>query len=131
MHATVPFEVNSMKATIPEGIDFTWKGCSINSGPIHVTLDDQARAEGDNRGELDYDSNKARARFNLKMEFPALAKGIIGSALPELTQPIRGVLQSEGLITEDHNFGLSGPLEVQEHPLVDPQEVSASILPGR
>ena len=61
MKATVPFKVTKMDATIPEGIDLVWKGCTINSGPLQVQLDNLARAEGDNCGELDYETNVARA----------------------------------------------------------------------
>src|ERR1700758_3151310 len=68
MQARVPFGITSMKATIPEGINLVWNGCTINSGPLQVQLDDEARAEGDNRGELDYEANVAHARFNMRID---------------------------------------------------------------
>src|SRR5207249_8427340 len=74
MQATVPFGITKMDATIPEGIDFVWNGRAINSGPLQVQLDNQARAEGDNRGELDYGTNVARARFNLRIDLSGVAK---------------------------------------------------------
>ena len=54
MRTRVPIDITKMDATIPEGIDLVWNGRTINSGPLHVQLDDQAHGEGDNRGELDY-----------------------------------------------------------------------------
>jgi hypothetical protein len=131
MRATVPFGIAKMDATIPEGIDLVWNGCTINSGPLHVQLDDQAHAEGDNRGELDYETNMARARFNLKIDLSGLVKLLARAAHCESIEPIRAVLYSEGVVTEDHNFGLSGPMEFQPHPLFAPEGISALILPGR
>jgi len=120
-----------MNATIPEGIDLVWNGCTINSGPLHVQLDDQAHAEGDNRGELDYETNFARARFNLRIDLSGVAKLLARTAYCEPMEPIRAVLHSEGVVTEDHNFGLSGPMEFQPHALVGPEGISATVLPGR
>src|SRR5262249_43977985 len=131
MQATVPFNVTKMDATIPEGIDFVWKGCRVNSGPLQVRLDDLARAEGDNCGELDYETNMARARFNVRIDLSGVAKVLAEVAYCEPIQPIRAVVNSEGVITEDHNFGLSGPMEVQDHPLFGGQGLVAAILPGR
>src|SRR2546422_9416165 len=118
MQTTVPFGITKMEATIPEGIHFVWNGCTINSGPLRVQLDDQARAEGDNRGELDIDLS-------------GVAKLLARAAHCEPLEPIRAVLHSEGVIAEDHNFGLSGPMEVQPHPLFGGEGVSAAVLPGR
>jgi hypothetical protein len=131
MQATVPFGITKMDATIPEGIHFVWNGCTINSGPLRVQLDDQARAEGDNRGELDYETNIARARFNVRIDLSGVAKLLARAAYCEPIEPIRAVLHSEGVIAEDHNFGLSGPMEVQPHPLFGAEGVSAAVLPGR
>ena len=131
MQAAVPFAITKMKATIPEGVDLVWSGCTINSGPLQVQLDDRARAEGDNRGELNYATNVARARFNLKVDLSGVAKLLARAAHCGPLEPIRAVLYSEGVVTEDHNFGLSGPMEFQAHPLLGPEGVSAAILPGR
>jgi len=131
MQSTVPFGVTKMDATIPEGIDFVWNRCTINSGPLRVQLDDHARAEGDNRGELDYETNVARARFNLRIDLSGVAKLLARAAQCEPIEPIRAVLHSDGIITEDHNFGLSGPMEVQPHPLFGSEGVLAAVLPGR
>jgi hypothetical protein len=131
MQGTVPFDITRMDATIPEGIDFVWNGCTINSGPLRVQLDDQARAEGDNRGELDYETNMARARFNVRIDFSSVAKLLASATDCELVEPVRAVLHSEGVITEDHNFGFSGPMEIHPHRVFSGEGVSAAILPGR
>lgn len=131
MQTRVPFGITKMDATIPEGIDLVWNGRTINSGPLQVLLDDQAHAEGDNRGELDYESNVARARFNLRVDVSGLVKLLARAAFCEPVEPVRAVLHSEGVVTEDHNFGLSGPMEVQPHPLFGAKGVSAAVLPGR
>src|SRR5215831_11521885 len=74
MRATVPFDITKMDSTIPEGIDLLWNGCTINSGPLQVHLDDQARGAGDNRGELDYGTNLVHARFNVRIDLSSVAK---------------------------------------------------------
>jgi hypothetical protein len=130
MQGTVPFGITKMNATIPEGIDLVWNGCIINSGPLQVELDDEAAADGDNRGELDYETNVAHARFNVRIDLSGITKLLARAARCEPTEPIRAVLHSEGVITEDHNFGLSGPMEVQPHPLFG-TGISVAVLPGR
>jgi hypothetical protein len=131
MRATVLFDITKMDVTIPEGIDLVWNGCTINSGPLQVHLDDQARGAADNRGELDYGTNLAHARFNVSIDLSSVAKLLAGGAHCEPIEPIRGVLHSEGVITEDHNFGLSGPMEIQPHPLFGAEGVSIVVLQGR
>nr|UXE44420.1 hypothetical protein Hi04_10k_c2294_00014 [uncultured bacterium] len=131
MRDRVPFAVTNMDATIPEGVRFVWNGCAIESGPLQVRLDDQAHAEGDNRGELDYETNVARARFNLRIDLSGVAKLLASAAHCEPMEPVRAVLHSEGVVTEDHNFGLSGPMEVQPHPLFGVEGLAAVVLPGR
>jgi hypothetical protein len=123
MQATVPIDITKMDATIPEGIDLLLKGIKVNSGPLEVRLDREARSQGANCGELDYDRNVARARFNVSIVMTGVAR-LLGRAV----QPIRAVVDTEGVMTEDHNFGLSGPMEIQPHPLF---EFSAAVLPGR
>ena len=131
MQPTVPIDITKMDATLTEGIDFLWNGCTLNSGPLRIHLDDQARGEGDNRGELDYQNNVARARFNVVIDVAGIARLLARATHCEPMQPIRAVLHSEGVITEDHNFGLSGPMEVSPHPLFGAEGVSAMVLPGR
>jgi hypothetical protein len=131
MQATVSFDITRMDAAIPEGIDFVWNGCTVNSGPLLLQLDDQACAEGDNRGELDYETNMAHARFNVRIDLSNITTLLAGDLDPDLIQPIRAVLHSEGLVSEDHNFGLSGPLEFHPHPLFGAEGLSGAILPGR
>lgn len=131
MRTTVPFDITEMDATIPEGIDLVWNGCRINSGPLHIQLDDQAHAEGDNRGEIDYETNFARARFNLKIDLAGVAKLLAQAADGDPIEPIRAVLHSEGVVTEDHNFGLSGPMLFQPNSFIGPEGISATVIPGR
>jgi len=131
MQPTVPIDITKMDATITEGIDFLWNGCTVNSGPLRIHLDDQARGEGDNRGELNYENNVARARFNVLIDVTGIARLLARAMQCEPMQPIRAVLHSEGVITEDHNFGLSGPMEVRPHPLFGTESLSAVVLPGR
>ena len=131
MRARVPFGITEMDATIPEGIDLVWNGCTISSGPLRVQLDDEAHAESDNRGELDYETNFARARFNLKIDLSGISKVLAQAGHCEPIEPVRAVLHSEGVVTEDHNFGLSGPMEFQPHPLFGAEGISATVLPGR
>src|SRR2546426_12223176 len=120
MQATVLFGITKMNATIPEGIDFVWNGRAINSGPLQVQLDNQARAEGDNRGELDYGTNVARARFNVRIDLSGVAKLLARAARCEPIERIPAALHSEGGISEAHNFGLSGPGAYQPEPLFAP-----------
>jgi hypothetical protein len=131
MQPTVPINITKMDATITEGIDFLWNGCPVNSGPLQIHLDDNARGEDDNRGELDYHNNVARARFNVVIDVTGIARLLARAAHCEPMPPIRVVLHSEGVIAEDHNFGLSGPMEVRPHPLFGAEGVSAVVLPGR
>jgi hypothetical protein len=131
MQTTVPIQVTTMDATIPEGFVFEWNGRTVHSGPLRICLDNHARDEGDNRGELDYEKNVARAQFNIVIDFTGIARVLSHAAHCELMQPIRAVLHSEGGITEDHNFGLSGPMQFQPHPFFGDEGVSVAILPGR
>ncbi len=117
MQPMVPINITRMDATITEGFDFVCDGRTLNTGPLQIHLDEKARGECDNRGVLDYRKNVARARLNLVIELTGI-------------EPLRAVLHSEGVITEDHNFGLSGPLEVLPHPLFGSEGLTAAVLPG-
>ena len=130
MQSTVPINVTKMDATITEGFDFLWNGCTVNSGPLQIRLDDTARGGNDNRGVLDYQKNVARARLNVVIDLTGIERLLSRTGYCEPMQPLRAVLHSEGVITEDHNFGLSGPMEVLPHPLFGPEGVSAVVLPG-
>jgi hypothetical protein len=130
VQSTVPINITKMDATITEGFDFLWNGWTVNSGPLQINLDDKARREGDNRGVLDYQKNVARARLNVVIDLTGIAKLLARGAHCEPMQPLRAVLHSEGVIAEDHNFGLSGPMEVLPHPLFGPEGVSVVVLPG-
>ena len=74
MQPTVPINITKMDATITEGFDFLWNGCTVNSGPLQIHLDDKARGEGDNRGVLDYQKNVARARLNVVIVLTGIAR---------------------------------------------------------
>jgi hypothetical protein len=131
MQPTVPINITNMDAIITEGIDVLCNGCTVNSGPLQIHLDDKARGEDDNRGELDYEKNLARARFNVVIDFIGIRRLLASAAYCEPMPPIRAVVHSEGVITEDHNFGLSGPMEILPHPLFGAERVLVSVLPGR
>jgi hypothetical protein len=131
MLGTVPIGITKMEATIPEGIDLLVNGVKLNSGPLEVQLDHEARSAGDNRGELDYETNVARARFNVRIDMTGVAKLLAHVTQGGPVQPIRAVLHSEGVITHDHNFGLAGPMEIRPHPLFGTEGFSAAVLPGR
>src|SRR4051812_38957174 len=118
MQPTVPIKITNLAATITEGIDLLWKGYPVNSGRLQVHLDYEARGNGDNWGELDYQKNVARARFNVAIDLTGIARTM---------DPLRAVLHSEGVITEDHNFGMSGPMAVRPHPLFEPEGVSLEV----
>src|SRR5262249_15279576 len=126
MEPAVSFEITEMEAAIPEGIDFVWNGSRFNSGPLQVRLDRQAREEGDNSGELDFDTNVARARFNLAIDMSGVAKRVAGSQC-DWVRPMRAVLDAEGVITEDHNFGFSGPMNIHPHLFAGTGQISALV----
>jgi hypothetical protein len=131
MQTTVPIQVTTMDATIPEGIVFVSNGRTVHSGPLRIHLDSHALGEGDNCGELDYEKNVARVRFNVVIDVTGIAAVLPHAMHCKPMQPIRAVLHSEGVIAEDHNFGLSGPMQVDPHPFFGPEGVSLAILPGR
>ena len=131
MQPTIPVNITKMDATIPEGFDFLWNGCAVNSGPLHIHLDDQARGQDDNRGELDYEKNVARARLHLVIDLIGIPNLLARAANWAPMPPIRAVVHTEGVIIEDHNFGLSGPMEVHDHPLFGAEGLVAAVLPGR
>jgi hypothetical protein len=129
MQPTVPINITKMDATITEGFDFLWNGFRVNSGPLQVHLDDKARGKSDNRGVLDYEKNVARARLRVVIDLSSIAK-LLARVAGEAMQPLRAVMHAEGVIAENHNFGLSGPMEFSPHPLFAPEGVSAVVLPG-
>lgn len=89
MQPSIPIRITKMDATITEGIVLLWNGRKVHRGPLEIHLDNHSRGKGDNAGELDYPKNVARARFNVVIDVTGLAS----------MQPIRAVLQSEGVIT--------------------------------
>ena len=129
MQPTVPINITKMDATIPEGFDFLWNGFRVNSGPLRVHLDDKSRGESDNRGVLDYEKNVARAQLHVVIDLSGIAR-LLARAAGEAMQPLRAVMHAEGAIVENHNFGLSGPMEFSPHPLFGPEGVSVLVLPG-
>src|SRR5262245_65455580 len=98
MQPTVPINITKMDAIITEGFDFLWNGCTVNSGPLQIHLDDKARREGDNRGVLDYTRNVARARLNVVIDLTGIARLLARGAHCERMQQIRAVLASDGVM---------------------------------
>lgn len=122
----IEFRVTDLFAEVPDGIPIVWQETTLQSGPLVIELD-----EGDSRGVLDYDRRAAQVEFNVRVRFPELA-GVLESmgVAPELTQPVRAVLRSEGKILDDHSFALSGSSELRPHAMFAAEETAACVLPG-
>ena len=123
----VRFEVTKLDTTVTDGVPVEWQGREFNSGPLTIELDESMRGHG----VLDYVRRRARAEFPVQLKFPELT-GLLESlgADPELTQPVRGVLRSEGDILDDHSFRFSGSCELSPHAMFSRGEAAASVLPG-
>ena len=105
-------------------------GPDVVGNPL-VFVDPHGRSRVVKPYELDYHNNVARARFNVVIDVTGIARLLARTAHCEPMPPLRAILHSEGVITEDHNFGLSGPMEVWPHPLFGAEGVSAVVLAGR
>jgi hypothetical protein len=126
----VPIDVTHLSAEVPEGVPIEWQETTLNSGPLLIELDERLSEEG-NRGVLDYDRREARVEFHVRVSFPELADVLQSMGVaPELTQPVRAVLRSQGEILEDHSFALSGASELRPHAMFIPEEAAACVLPG-
>jgi len=125
----VEFKVTDLSAEVREGIPIMWQETMLQSGPLVIELDESS--EGGNRGTLNYDRREAKVEFNVRVRFPELADLLdsIGVS-PEMTQPVRAVLRSEGKILDDHSFALSGSSEMRPHAMFLPEKVTACVLPG-
>lgn len=126
---TIKFRVTRLDAQVPEGVPLEWQGRQLESGPLTIELDEDSDGEG-NRGILDYSEGRAQVDFRVRLSFPDLALSEIGVD-PELAQPIRATLRSEGEILADHGFALSGRCDLRPHALFAPDSVAASVLPGQ
>ncbi len=126
----VTFQITKLAASVPEGVPVEWQGKEFNSGPLTIELDENAQELG-NQGVLDYSQRRARAEYNVRLRFPEFA-GMLESlgVDPELTQPVRAVLRSEGEILDDHSFVLSGHCELRPHGMFPSDETAVSVLPG-
>jgi hypothetical protein len=126
----VRIKVTDLFAQVPEGVLISWQDATINSGPLLIELDESSSEEG-NSGVLDYDRQEAKVEFHVRVRFPELAD-LLGSmgASPELAQPVRAVLRSEGKILDDHSFALSGASELRPHAMFVAEEAAACVLPG-
>ena len=122
----IEFRVTDLFAEVPDGIPIVWQETTLQSGPLVIELD-----EGDSRGVLDYDRREAQVEFNVRVRFPELA-GVLEAmgVAPELRQPVRAVLRSEGKILDDHSFALSGSSELRPHAMFAAEETAACVLPG-
>jgi hypothetical protein len=106
-----------------------WQGRGLDSGPLEIELDSGSPVES--CGALDYESRRAQAEFHVRLSFPQLSADLEDLGVdPELTQPVRAILRSEGEILEDHSFLLSGRCELLPHELFRPKDCAASVLPG-
>lgn len=124
---TVKFRVTRLDAEVPEGVPLEWQGRQLESGPLTIELDEDPDG---NRGILNYSEGRAQVDFRVRLSFPDLALSEIGVD-PELAQPIRATLHSEGEILADHSFVLSGRCDLRPHALFAPDSVAASVLPGQ
>ncbi len=126
----VPIDVTHLSAEVPEGVPIEWQETTLNSGPLLIELDERLSKDG-NRGVLDYERREARVEFHVRVSFPELADMLQSMGVaPELTQPVRAVLRSQGEILEDHSFALSGVSELRPHAMFIPEEAAACVLPG-
>jgi hypothetical protein len=125
----VPFRIERLQATVPDGVPVEWQGKIFNSGALHIALDESATESS--KGMLDYEHKHARAEFHVRLEFPDFGRILEDLGVSsELTQPVRAVLVSTGDILDDHSFLLSGQCTLQEHGLFPASETRASVLPG-
>ncbi len=125
---SVTFQVSKLAANVPEGVSIEWQGSEFNSGPLTIELDEDGRRSV---GMLDYSRRRAQAEFHVRLGFPELASELESLGVdPELTQPVRAVLHSEGEILGDHGFAFSGPCELAPHEILSSAETVASVLPG-
>jgi hypothetical protein len=124
----VKFAITDLRARVDEALKVKWQDREFDAGPLEIELDSSACDR--NQGTLDYDKRRARAEFHVLLSFPEFAGMLEGlGADPQLTQPVRVVIHSEGEILPDHSFLLSGPCDVQAHELLN-AETTASVLPG-
>ncbi len=126
----IQIKVTDLSARVPEGIPISWQDATMNSGPILIELDETSSEEG-NSGVLDYDRREAKIEFHVRVRFPELADLLESMGVsPELAQPVRAVLRSEGKILDDHSFALSGASELRPHAMLVDEETAACVLPG-
>jgi len=125
------FRITNLSAGVPEGVRIVWQSRECESGPLTLELDDAAPESG-NQGVLNYSRRHATAEFHVRLAFPEFASTLEDLGVnPEFTEPVRGVLYSEGEILNDHSFVLSGRCALAPHSLLPSDETKAAVLPGR
>jgi len=121
----VNFAISELQALVDEPLTVKWRDRDFDPGPVKIELD---RSCG-SAGILDYDNRRAQAEFHVLLSFPEFAETLTAlGADPELTQPARVVIHSQGEILPDHSFRLSGPCDLAPHALLN--ETTAFVLPG-
>jgi hypothetical protein len=129
MTTPLDFIVRDVDATIPGGLPVEIQGRRFDSGPVQITLDD-AHPPGASGGTLDYDANVARARFLVRLEFPALREALRSAGLEEALEPVRGEITSSGDILPDHSFALRGSCRLASQDLFRDGSLDAEVLAG-
>ncbi len=126
----IQIKLTGLFAQVPEGVPISWHETMMNSGPLLIELD-EASSEGGNTGVLDYDRREVKVEFHVRVRFPELTDLLDSMGVsPEMAQPVRAVLRSEGKIHDDHSFALSGTSELRPHAILVDEETSACVLPG-
>lgn len=129
MNDRAKFAIANLRARVAEKVNIEWLGNRVDPGPLYIELDDSRSTPSE--GTLDYSASRAEATFHVLFSFPEFANTLeeLGSD-PELTEPVHAVIHSTGRIREDHSFVLSGPCNLQPHPLLKAEETRAVVLAG-
>ena len=129
MDNLVPFSITSLRARVAETVTIEWQGKRFDPGPLNIRIDDISGASSG--GVLDYSARRAQAEFHVLLSFPHFAEILEElDADTELAEPVHAVIHSEGDISADHSFVLSGPCELKRHALLNAEETKAFVLPG-
>src|SRR5215472_11202898 len=117
MNDRVKFAIANFRARVAERVSIEWQGNRVDPGIFYIELDDAGGTPSE--GTLDYATFRAEAAFHVLLTFPEFADTLeeLG-ADPELTEPVHAVIHSKGRIREDHGFVLSGPCDLEPHPLL-------------
>ena len=128
MDNLVKFSITSLRARVAEPVSIEWQGKRFDPGPLHICIDDIAGSSG---GVLDYSARHAQAEFHVLLTFPQFTEILEQlDADTELAEPVHAVIYSDGDISDDHSFVLSGPCQLNPHALLNAEETKAFVLPG-